>query len=547
MHKMRYTMIIIFLIVLPVFLIGGSWPASEYQKIMVLFTNDIHGGVDRLEARFMNPEFPPLIGGGAAVVHYVKAVREQAEKEGAGVLVLDAGDFFSGRPVGTRTEGAAVVDYMNMAGYNAMVVGNHDFDLGLNVLKARASQAEFPFLGANVIEDSTGQVAAYLDPYTIVNVHGIKIAILGIATTVTPDLSFPDHVAGLTFLPEIQTAQEWVPRLKDMGADLVIVETHSWTPYDRDAAFRQLLSDMEQDKIKPDKHGANALEIAAMVPQIDIMFSGHVHRGFNTPYTDPINHTLLFQNYANGTGLGHVNMYVHRESKELAGYDFVVDNSAIFTLVEDEFWLDEEADAVISAAKAKAEEGFHEVIATLPMPLRRASEGQSLLGNMICDAMTVVGGADVAFSNFGGVRADLSAGPLTPADLFNVLPFGNIITVLNVPGSFIKELMEDRVMGNSRGMLVSGMEVTVDRRKPNRQRITIHTIQENPFDPDKIYKMAVSDYLAEGNSGYGRLTEVSEDHRMNTGIMLRQALQEYITKHNGIRKTTIDKRWTEIK
>jgi len=547
MQKIRYTAIIVLLVMLQISLYGGKWPASDYQKIMVLFTNDIHGGVDRMEARFMNPEFPPLIGGGAAVVHYVKAVREQAEKEGAGVLVLDAGDFFSGRPVGTRTEGAAVIDYMNIAGYNAMVVGNHDFDLGLDVLKARAEQAQFPFLGANVIEDSTGQVAEYLEPYTIVNVNGIKIAILGIATTVTPDLSFPDHVAGLTFLPEIQTARQWVPRLKEMGADLVIVETHTWTPYDRDAAFRQLLSDLEENKIKPDRRGANALEIAAMVPEIDVMFSGHVHRGFNTPYTDPVNHTLLFQNYANGTGLGHVNLYVHRETKELAGYDFVVDNSAIFTLVEDEFWLDEKADAVISAAKAKAEEGFHEVIATLPAPLRRASEGQSLLGNIICDAMTVVGGADVAFSNFGGVRADLNAGPLTPADLFSVLPFGNIITVFNVSGKFIKELMEDRVMGNSRGMLVSGMEVTVDRRKPNRERITIHTIQGKPFDPDKTYKMAVSDYLAEGNSGYGRLTEVSEDHRMNTGIMLRQALQEYITDYNGFRKTTIDKRWTEIK
>ena len=547
MQKIRYTSIIIMIILLHLSLFGGKWPSSDYQKVMVLFTNDVHGGIDRQEARFMNPEFPPLIGGGAAIAHYVKAVREQAEKEGSGVIILDAGDFFSGRPIGTRTEGAAVIDFMNLAGYNAMVVGNHDFDLGLDVIKARSAQAQFPLLGANVIEDSTGQVAEFLEPYTMLDINGINIAILGIATTITPDLSFPDHVAGLTFLPEIQTSREWVPKLKDLGADLVILETHAWTPYDRDAAYRQLLSDLRENKIKPDKHGASALEIAAMVPGIDVIFSGHVHRGFNTPYTDPVNHTLLFQNYANGTGLGHVNLYIHRKTKELAGYDFVVDNSAIFTLVEDEFWLDEKADAMISAAKAKAEEGFHEVIATLPMPLRRASEGQSLLGNMICDAMTVVGGADIAFTNFGGVRADLNAGPLTPADLFSVLPFGNIITIFNVSGDFIKELMEDRVMGNSRGMLVSGMEVTVDRRKPNRERITIHTIQGNPFDPNKIYKMAVSDYLAEGNSGYGRLTELSEDHRINTGIMLRQALQEYITDYNGIRRTSIDKRWVEIK
>ncbi|BFN36144.1 bifunctional metallophosphatase/5'-nucleotidase [Fidelibacter multiformis] len=543
----RFTYILFFILIS----VSGLWgsreyPEEEYQKITLIFTNDIHGGVDRMEARFMNPEFPPLIGGGAAVVHYIDAVREKAEKENTPVLVVDAGDFFSGRPIGSRTEGEAVIKYMNMAGYDAMTVGNHDFDLGLDVLKARAAQANFPFLGANIIQDSTGQIPDYLDPYVMVDAAGIQIAILGISTTVTPDLSFPDHVAGLTFLPEIETARRWVPRLKEMGADMIIVETHAWTPYDRKVAYQELLEDMRQGAIRPDKHGPNALEIAAMTPDIDIMFSGHVHKGFYEPYVDPVNHTLIFQNYANGTNVGHVNVYIHKETKELAGYDFAVDNSALITMVEDEFWLDEKADSILSAEKAKAEEGFHEVLTVLPKPLRRSSEGQSLLGNMICDAMTTVAGADVAFSNFGGVRADLNAGPLTPADLFNVLPFGNNITVFQVSGSFIDRLIEDRVSGNSRGMLVSGLQVTVDRQKPNGDRVTIHSIQGKPFDPDATYTMAISDYLAEGNSGYGRVTEIPEDQRLDTSIMIRQALQEYITDHNGLEKTSVDNRWEEV-
>jgi len=194
MRKLKY--IFVFLLVAGTWLMGArNWPEETYQKITIIFTNDIHGGVDRMEARFMNPEFPPLIGGGAAAVHYINAVREDAQKKNTPVLVMDAGDFFSGRPIGTRTEGKAVIDYMNMAGYEAMVVGNHDFDLGLDVLKARAEQAHFPFLGANIIQDSTGQVPEYLEPYVMVDAAGVKIAILGLATTVTPDLSFPDHVA----------------------------------------------------------------------------------------------------------------------------------------------------------------------------------------------------------------------------------------------------------------------------------------------------------------------------------------------------------------
>jgi 5'-nucleotidase len=96
-------------------------------------------------------------------------------------------------------------------------------------------------------------------------------------------------------------------------------------------------------------------------------------------------------------------------------------------------------------------------------------------------------------------------------------------------------------------MLVSGLQVTVDRRKPNGDRVTIHSIQGKPFDPNATYTMAISDYLAEGNSGYGRVTEIPEEQRLDTGIMIRQALQEYIIEHNGLEKTSVDNRWEEVK
>ncbi len=534
------------LILTPLLLIGNEkFPPEQFQKVVILFTNDMHGGIDRQEARFMNPDFPPRLGGGAVVTRYAKMVRAQAEANGWGVIMIDAGDFFQGTPVGTFTKGAAVIDFMNLAGYDAMVAGNHDFDLSWEVLRDRAAQANFPILGANIVNSETGEVADFLEPYVMREIAGIKFGILGISTSATPGMSFPDHVAGLTFIPDIKATKEWVPKVKAAGADIIILSTHSWTPYDRRQGYLDLLEDLEKG-IDENKIGPNAFEIAALAPGIDLMFSGHVHRGFNTPYEDPVNHTLIFQNYANGGNLGHVNIYIHRESKTLAGYDFEVDGSAIFTLFEDEFWLDEEADSLISAYKKLAEKGFDEVIATLPQPLRRAGEGQSLLGNMIVDAMKHAVQSDIAMSNFGGVRNDLEAGPITVQDVFRVLPFGNKITVFQVSGNFIKELIEDRVTGNSRGMLLSGAEVTIDKRKTNRERVTIHSIQGKPFDPDASYKLAVSDYLAEGNSGFGRLTEVDPNHVVYTGTMLRQALIDYM-KAGLVSQTKIDKRWTLIK
>ena len=539
-----YKILALLLLVGTVFAV--DFPPDEYQKITVLYTNDVHGGIPRTEATFMNPQFPPKIGSGPAIAHYVKQVREQAKAEGFGVLLIDEGDFFSGTPIGSKTAGKAVIEYMNALGYDLLTAGNHDFDKSYTELKKRAEEANFPILGANIVNTETGEVLDFMKPYIIKDMYGIKVGILGIGTAVTPSMSFPEHVKGITFLPEIATAKKWIPIMKEEGADIIILSTHSWTPYDRDEAAAELQKEIQKG-IWPDddKIGAPGMEIAVSVPGIDIMFTGHVHKGFEKPYEDPVNHTLIFQNYGNGTNLGHVNFYIHKKTKTLAGYDFAVDGSSYITLLEDEFWVDPEIDSLIEARKAVAEEGFDEVIAVLPKPLRRANEGQSVLGNLLCDAVAWASDADVAFSNYGGLRSDLEAGPLTYEKLFRFLPFGNRITVFRMSGADLDALIEDRVSGNSRGMLVSGLEVVVDKRKKDRERAEILTVGGKPFDPNATYKVAVSDYLAEGNSGYDRLTEIDIKNRINTGMMMREALRDYIVEFGADAK--IDSRWTLIK
>ena len=536
---------IISLCLLVAVIFAADFPASEFQRITIMYTNDVHGGITRTEATYMNPQFPPKIGSGPAIARIAKTLREQAEAEGFGVLLIDEGDFFSGTPVGSKTAGKAVIEYMNALDYDLLTVGNHDFDKSYTELEKRAAEADFPFLGANIV-DENGEVAHFLKPYIIKEIYGIKVGILGIGTAVTPAMSFPEHVKGLTFLPEIATAKKWIPVMKAEGADIIILSTHSWTPYDRDEAAAELQENIKKG-IWPDedKIGAPGMEIAVSVPGIDVMFTGHVHKGFPLPYEDPINHTLIFQNYGNGSNLGIVNFYIHKKTKTLAGYDFEVDGTAYVTLLEDEFWIDEDVNNMIESQRAVAEEGFDEVIAVLPKPLRRANEGQSVLGNLLCDAVAWASEADVAFSNYGGLRSDLEAGPLTYESLFRFLPFGNRITVFQMSGAELDALIEDRVSGNSRGMLVSGIEVVVDKRKTERDRAQILKVGGRDFDPKASYKVAVSDYLAEGNSGYDRLTTIGEEHRINTGIMMREALRDYIVEFGADAK--IDNRWTMYK
>lgn len=526
-------------------LFAEKFPAKDFQRITVMFTNDVHGGITRTEATYMNPQFPPKIGSGPAIARIVENMREQGEAEGFGVLLIDEGDFFSGTPIGSKTAGKNVIEYMNAVQYDLLTVGNHDFDKSYTELIKRSKEANFPFLGANIV-DNKGEVADFLKPYIIKDIYGIKVGILGIGTAVTPSMSFPENVKGLTFLPEIATAKKWIPIMKAEGVEFIILSTHSWTPYERDVAAAKLQEEIKRGEW-PDENkiGAPGMEIAVSVPGIDVMFTGHVHKGFPLPYEDPINHTLIFQNYGNGSNLGLVNFYIHKKTKTLAGYDFEVDQTAYVTLLEDEFWIDPEVNDMIEARRAVAEEGFDEVITVLPAPLRRSNEGQSILGNLLCDAMAWSAHADVAFTNYGGLRSDLEAGPLTYESLFRFLPFGNHITVFQMTGTELDALIEDRVTGNSRGMLVSGLEVVVDKRNPDGKRVTIKKVQGKDFDPKATYHIAVSDYLAEGNSGYDRLTTIPIEKRMNSGTMLREALRDYITEFGP--KTQIDNRWTMIK
>jgi len=525
-------------------LVAMDYPEDEFLKVVTIFTNDVHGGIDRREASFINPDFPPTLGGGAIAGRYILQKRAEAEKNGWGFLLLDEGDFYQGTPMGTKSEGEAVIEYMNTVGYDLLTVGNHDFDNGWKNLKRLSEMANFPFLASNLYRQSTGDLAEFVKPYIIKEIQGIKIGIIGATLTSTPSMSFPEHVEDLDFRPEVEGIKKYIPELKSQGVNMIIVSTHAWLAYDPVEGYKEMMAKRADGTI-PENYGSSAQEIANRVPGIDVMFSGHLHRGFYEPWEDPVNHTLIFQNYANGSNLGHVNFYIHRKTGTLAGYDYVSDDGAIFTLFEDDFLPDTAIARQIDYWVQKAEAGFDEVIGLSTAPISRSGSGESPMGNLLTDAMRDAAGADIAFSNHGGVRSELGAGAITPRQIFSVMPFGNRVVVLKVTGEFLKALVEDRVSGNSRGMLISGAEIVIDRSKPDSSRVVKFDIGGKPIVMDQEYTLAVSDYLVEGNSGYDRLTGISPEQINYTGLLLRQSLIDYIKSHSPIKPGT-DGRWKEI-
>lgn len=510
------------------------------QKLYIFYTNDVHGGITEQDAEFLNPDFPPLLGGGAAAANLIFKYRKMAEQTGDIVMLVDAGDMFQGTPLGTKTEGRAVIEYMNEVGYDAASAGNHDFDLGKDVFTNLTQMARFPILSANLFDKETGEIFSQVKPYTIIDRGGMRIGIFGLTTEATKNMSFPKNIEGLDFRAELPAAQRAVNELREKGVDLVIGLVHMGLPYDTREGYMQMREE-EGQAIEKASY-LNAMEVAHYVTGIDILFGGHIHRGYDEPWEDPQNHTLCFQNYGNGGNLGLAIINIDRDSKTISGYELPARDSGLLLLTSDEFWPDAKIHADIKSKQMEVEKGYDEILGITQRDLTRSGEGESPMGNLICDAMLEATQAEFAISNFGGIRADIKSGPVTPRDVFKVLPFGNSLVVFQMTGEFLKEIMESRLKGNRRGLIIGGGKIEFDSEREDGNKITYFQVGDYPLYPKKEYRVVTTDYLAEGNSGMDLLLEVADANIARTGILLRDAVTQFIGNHSPL-NITVDGRW----
>ncbi len=533
----------LFILILIVFAILSANAAEDNPdfNLNIFFTNDVHGGIVEQSAEFLNPEFPPVLGGGASAMGIVKEARKEIKKQGGASLFLDAGDIFQGTLVGTRSKGLAVVEYMNKAGYDAAVPGNHDFDLGKDNLKDLIAHSRFPWVNCNIINKETGEIWAPLKPYVVKNVNGLRIGFTGTTTVGTEYMSFPENIKGLHFIQEIPALQKVVDILRNREkVDMVVAMVHTGLPYNREEGYAELQKTTLKDI--QERGYANAMEIAHFVKGIDVLLGGHLHRGYQEPWVDPINHTICVQNYGNGGNLGWLKVRIDRKTKSIMGYDYPSDEGTLLLLQQDEFWPDSAIAAYIQSQQEIYEKGFREIIGRTKTALTRAGVGESPMYNLVTDAMRTRLNADFSFTNYGGIRADLKVGPITREDVFKVLPFGNQIVEFKVSGKFLKKILEDKIEGNRRGMAISGGKIVYNNTLPDGHKITHFLIDGKPLQADSIYRVATTDYLMEGNSGLAILEEIPKEKVAYTGILLREAVIEYVKEHSPL-DIKISGRW----
>ena len=486
--------------------------AADFSHLVVIHTNDTHGYDQQADGVY----------GMAAVA----ALKQEYEAKGKDVLLVDAGDAIQDHNLVNLSQGATAIAFMNAAGYDAMALGNHEFDYGQDVTLERAAEADFPFLSCNILVDATGKT--FVRPYTIVEKGGVTVGIIGITTPETAGATNPKHVYGLTFLDGqdlYDAVQSNVDYLRGAGCDLVVALGHLGS--------------------EPISEGHRSDDILRRVRGIDLFIDGHDHRVKNYR----VDGVLLA---ATGSHLANIGVVSYEDGQwreqNLPYGAFAKEDEAVKALVD-------KAAADVQAELSRPI-GASEVVLDGSRPKVRMEETN--LGDFIADAVlwqarmaTAAEGTNIdgAIVNGGGLRASIPAGAVTQGAVQGVLPYRNQVCVVTMTGETLLEIMEAATAAAPypAGAFpqVSGIEMTVRTDIPFAkgrvygngkyyklvkpgQRVTIHRVGGKAFSPDAVYTIATYEFVSRGGDAYGVLAEPGKAETKYVGYTDAEAVVHYI-------------------
>lgn len=497
---------------------GANW------SLTILHTNDTHAYLQDLNT-------PPS--------NLQNIVRRAAEitsirSKSANSILLDAGDVFSGTLFFTKYLGQADLEFMNLLGYDAMGLGNHEFDKGPQVLADFVSRADFPIVNANfdfsgepalkdlsstnIGDAAAGKLAGKIYPAVILNVNGEKVGILGVTAEDTKELSSPGP--GIKISNALTAAQNAVSQLEQKGITKIIAISH--LGWDNDTA------------------------LAKAVKGIDVIVDGHSHTLPKAPQLieEGNSTTLVVQAGEYGKFLDKLDVTFDTAGK-------VIPSLSTGTLVEIK------AQEEDTALKKKLEDyakpikdTMSEVISQSSVELDGVRDNvrtkETNLGNLVADAMlekAAAWGATLAITNGGGIRASIDKGPITRGEVLTVMPFGNYLMVLELTGEQIIKALDNGVsqVESKAGRFpqVAGLKFTYDPSKPVGSRVVSAAVKTGsgyvPIAPKSKYLVATNNFMADGGDGYVSFKEASKS--IPLGFVDWEVFVEYLAKHQPVNPT----------
>jgi 2',3'-cyclic-nucleotide 2'-phosphodiesterase (5'-nucleotidase family) len=477
--------------------------AAENIRLTVYETNDIHGWIMARPASWNKEDPKRMAGGFAALANVLK--QEQGPK-----LVLDAGDWFQGTPEGSVSRGKTLVPLLNAVGYDAVEIGNHEFDNGEKELKGLISQLKMPVLAANLYDAKTHQRVAWAKPWIIKDVAGVKVGIFGLLTTKMHQLAFADNIKGLYFRREADEAKDAVKALKEAGATVIIAVTH--------VGFEA----PQYGKFEGDQ------TIASEVPGIDLIVGGHTHTRVTDPPHDPKNGTLITQAGTGLTQVGKAVLEIDPATKKV-----VSSKGELETLWIDKTGEDADVLALVHGDQAEVSKAFDVVIGTAAEALMRDPAGEGAMGDWMTDCERHFGRADISLLNGGGIRADLPAGPVTLRSIYNIMPFDNYAVQLVLTGKQVQQTLDYGAAMNKEMVQTSGVSFSYARHKPDGQRVSKILVGGKPLNPDAKYTLETIDFLIKGGDGYTALAQARRQEPSQT--LLRDVLRGCVEKEGLVK------------
>ncbi len=537
---MGYSCRLLYLFI-PLFALASGC-ASQWQKqpeshlktlhFTVLHTNDNHG-------KFWRNRHGEL--GMAARKTLVDRVRAEVTAKGGYVLLLSAGDVNTGVPESDIQDAEPDFIGMNLIGYDAMCLGNHEFDNPLEILLKQKQWAEFPFLAANIFYKDSGR--RIFQPMLMKELGGVKVGILGLTTEDTAHDARQDNIANVRFDHGVETAKEWVPRMiQQDGADIVIALTH-------------------MGHYPGARHGQNSpgdVTLAREVDGVDIIVGGHSQNKLARP--DIKNSTYILQAWEWGKYVGRADFeyyYINDDdgtehSKERRkGVLKMVNYRLIPVNLKDEkvingktVWVTREPEITEDPAVLKALQPYQDRsqalllkkagVLDVAMPGGRdlVRARPAAIGNLLARAQMEKTRADVAVINGGGIRTGFPAGTITEKDILSVQPFGNMVSYVMMSGQELRHYLEDvAAIGPGGGFAhFAGVRLVMEGDK----LVTLE-VGGKPVDKNKTYRLAINAYSAGGGNSWPRLD--TRESFVNTGYTDAVALKEYIHQHSPLKRS----------
>jgi 5'-nucleotidase len=497
---------------------GAASAARGGQEldVQLLAFNDFHGNLAS-GGTVTQPDGTRVPAGGVGYLDtHLDRLRSTNPKA---TFTLSTGDLIGASPLESALfKDEPTIEAMNLLGLDMNVVGNHEFDEGLEELERMRyggchptegcfggdqefEGADFPFLAANVVREDTDETI--FPPYVIHRVRGEKIAFVGTVLEDTPSVVSPAGVAGLDFRDEADTMNALVPELKRRGVETIIALVHQGGQQNPPTSSYGQCNDLQ---------GPIVDIVERTSDEVDVFLSGHTHQG----YTCEVDGSTLVSGLSFGRLISDVDLTINKRTGE------TTDVRAVNRVVTRDVTPDPALEALVARYQQLAEPIAARPIGEASAPITRDASpaGESALGGLIADAQLAAtsspqtGGAQVAFMNPGGVRADLDAGPITYGDAFTVQPFGNSLVTLTLTGAQIDTLLEQQFAGpNAQRPRIlqpsAGFAYAWDPAAPEGAKVdpASITLGGTALDPAATYRVTVNSFLAEGGDAFAVLTE----------------------------------------